>query len=143
MAETLPPYFRINPDVAMEDLDAPVTTEGFAQGRHGHSGVAAGVMPDRPVGPGRKREHRMLHRPQIALGGGIEKIADKKVLGRGHESACRSRRSLPAWGIPLRGFSDTLELSTALCKRPATGDQSRSNGGSESHDRGIRVAMVF
>ena len=29
--QDLPPYFRINPDRALSELDAPVTTEGFAE----------------------------------------------------------------------------------------------------------------
>jgi len=31
MSSTTPPYFQINPDLAMESLDPPVTSDGFAQ----------------------------------------------------------------------------------------------------------------
>jgi len=88
-----------------------------------------GVAQDRPVGPRGERKQRVFQRRQIALGQGVENIADKEIRRRvplGQQGGCHG---MPAFlrrpvcrghplvksclrigssrFVPLRGFSDT------------------------------------
>ena len=81
LADLAPVVQRPDQLADAEDQDVAVVDGGHAvAGRLDvHRQPVVLVMARAQVGLGRKREDRMLHRPDVGLGGGVEDVADEEI----------------------------------------------------------------